>query len=125
MKCERSRVDPSFARYPALPVVVCRGYVRTRRRVSYGPRRPATAVAVPLASVTMTELIVPLITLTFLEIVLGVDNVIFISILSAKLPKEQQKKARRIGLIAAMLMRLGAALVDRLDFAADGAAVHG
>jgi predicted tellurium resistance membrane protein TerC len=54
----------------------------------------------------MTDLIVPLITLTILEVVLGVDNVIFISILSSKLPKEQQKKARRIGLMAAMLMRL-------------------
>ena len=41
-----------------------------------------------------------------LEVVLGVDNVIFISILSGKLPKEQQRKARRVGLIAAMLMRL-------------------
>jgi predicted tellurium resistance membrane protein TerC len=54
----------------------------------------------------MTELLVALITLTVLEIVLGVDNVIFISILSAKLPPAQQKKARRVGLIAAMAMRL-------------------
>ncbi len=54
----------------------------------------------------MTDLIVPLITLTVLEIVLGVDNVIFISILSAKLPQEQQKRARRVGLIAAMGMRI-------------------
>ena len=53
------------------------------------------------------ELAIALITLTFLEIVLGVDNVIFISILSGKLPKEQQRRARRVGLIAAMLMRLG------------------
>jgi predicted tellurium resistance membrane protein TerC len=54
----------------------------------------------------MTELIIALVTLTFLEIVLGVDNVIFISILSGKLPKSQQRRARRVGLIAAMLMRL-------------------
>jgi len=54
----------------------------------------------------MTELIVALVTLTFLEIVLGVDNVIFISILSSKLRKEQQKQARRVGLIAAMAMRI-------------------
>ncbi len=54
----------------------------------------------------MTELLTALITLTFLEIVLGVDNVIFISILSAKLRKEEQRKARRVGLVAAMLMRL-------------------
>jgi predicted tellurium resistance membrane protein TerC len=45
-------------------------------------------------------------TLTFLEIVLGVDNVIFISILSSKLPKAQQSKARRVGLAAAMVMRI-------------------
>jgi predicted tellurium resistance membrane protein TerC len=54
----------------------------------------------------MSELLIALVTLTFLEIVLGVDNVIFISILSAKLPKEQQKRARRVGLIAAMVMRI-------------------
>ena len=53
------------------------------------------------------EVLIALVTLTFLEIVLGVDNVIFISILSGKLPKEQQKRARRFGLMAAMLMRLG------------------
>jgi len=47
-----------------------------------------------------------LITLTFLEIVLGVDNVIFISILSGKLPADQQLRARRTGLLAAMGMRI-------------------
>lgn len=47
-----------------------------------------------------------LITLTILEIVLGVDNVIFISILSSKLPESQQGKARRMGLLAAMGMRV-------------------
>src|SRR6201987_2701620 len=50
--------------------------------------------------------LVALITLTFLEIVLGVDNVIFISILSSKLPESQQGPARRIGLLAAMGMRI-------------------
>jgi|SRR5579872_753609 predicted tellurium resistance membrane protein TerC len=47
-----------------------------------------------------------LVTLTFLEIVLGVDNVIFISILSGKLPAHDQPRARRTGLIAAMAMRI-------------------
>jgi predicted tellurium resistance membrane protein TerC len=47
-----------------------------------------------------------LITLTFLEIVLGVDNVIFISILSSKLPGPQQGPARRMGLLAAMGTRI-------------------
>jgi len=45
-------------------------------------------------------------TLTFLEIILGVDNVIFISILSSKLPAGDQRKARRAGLAAAMVMRI-------------------
>jgi len=49
---------------------------------------------------------IALITLTFLEIVLGVDNVIFISILSSNLPQSQQGPARRIGLLAAMGMRI-------------------
>jgi predicted tellurium resistance membrane protein TerC len=48
-----------------------------------------------------------LFTLTFLEIILGVDNVIFISILSGKLPAGDQLRARRTGLIAAMVMRIG------------------
>jgi predicted tellurium resistance membrane protein TerC len=54
----------------------------------------------------MTEFLAALITLTVLEVVLGVDNVIFISILSGKLPKSEQKRARRVGLLAAMLMRI-------------------
>jgi predicted tellurium resistance membrane protein TerC len=45
-------------------------------------------------------------TLTVLEIVLGIDNVIFISILAGKLPREQQGRARYIGLLLAMLMRI-------------------
>ncbi len=49
---------------------------------------------------------VALLTLTILEIVLGVDNIIFISILAGKLPAAQQNKARRIGLLAAMGMRI-------------------
>jgi predicted tellurium resistance membrane protein TerC len=45
-------------------------------------------------------------TLTFLEIVLGVDNIIFISILSGKLPPAQQPNARRLGLLGAMVTRV-------------------
>ena len=45
-------------------------------------------------------------TLAALEIVLGIDNVIFISILAGKLPREKQDKARRIGLLLAMFMRI-------------------
>ena len=46
-------------------------------------------------------------TLTALEIVLGVDNIIFISILCGRLPENERAKARRIGLVLAMLTRLG------------------
>ena len=46
-------------------------------------------------------------TLTALEIVLGVDNIIFISILCGRLPENQRAKARNIGLIFAMLTRIG------------------
>jgi predicted tellurium resistance membrane protein TerC len=53
-----------------------------------------------------SEGLLALVTLTFLEIVLGVDNVIFISILSGKLRHEEQARARRTGLIAAMMMRI-------------------
>jgi predicted tellurium resistance membrane protein TerC len=52
------------------------------------------------------ELVVAFLTLSVLEIVLGIDNVIFISILAAKLPKEQQAKARFVGLALAMITRL-------------------
>jgi len=50
--------------------------------------------------------LIALATLTFLEIVLGVDNIIFISILSGKLPIGQQVRARRLGLLGAMVMRV-------------------
>jgi predicted tellurium resistance membrane protein TerC len=52
------------------------------------------------------EIWVSLLTLTALEIVLGVDNVIFISILAGKLPKEQQAKARQLGLLFALVTRI-------------------
>jgi predicted tellurium resistance membrane protein TerC len=50
-------------------------------------------------------------TLTALELVLGIDNIIFISILVDKLPKERREFARRIGLFMAMFMRIGLLLV--------------
>ncbi|MDO4225597.1 MAG: TerC family protein [Bergeyella zoohelcum] len=49
---------------------------------------------------------ISLLTLTFLEIVLGVDNIIFISIISDKLPKEKQRFARNLGLTFAMIFRV-------------------
>lgn len=55
---------------------------------------------------TNPDVWVALLTLTALEIVLGIDNVIFISILADKLPPEQRKRARLLGLSLAMFMRI-------------------
>ena len=52
------------------------------------------------------EVWIALLTLTSLEIVLGIDNIVFISILAAKLPADQQDRARKVGLGLAMLMRI-------------------
>src|SRR6201987_2976880 len=62
--------------------------------------------AITMNSLFTSSGLVALSTLTFLEIVLGVDNVIFISILASKLPKPQEALARRVGLVAAMGMRI-------------------
>ncbi len=53
-----------------------------------------------------SETWISLLTLTFLEIVLGIDNIIFISIVSDRLPLENQSKARTIGLVLAILIRV-------------------
>ncbi|MBL7936496.1 MAG: TerC family protein [Bacteroidia bacterium] len=53
-----------------------------------------------------SEIIISLITLIFLEIILGIDNIIFISLLTDKLPSENRKKARLIGLSLALVLRL-------------------
>lgn len=50
---------------------------------------------------------IALLTLSFLEIVLGIDNIVFLSIISSKLPAKEQPKARTVGLILAMLFRIG------------------
>ncbi|MGB3018651.1 MAG: TerC family protein [Ignavibacteria bacterium] len=55
---------------------------------------------------TQPETYVSLLTLTFLEIVLGIDNIIFISILTGKLPAESREKARIIGLSVALIFRI-------------------
>src|SRR4051794_7456873 len=52
------------------------------------------------------EEIIALLTLILLEVVLGIDNIIFISIVTGRLPIHQQKKGRQIGLLLAMVMRL-------------------
>jgi predicted tellurium resistance membrane protein TerC len=59
-----------------------------------------------LELLTQPEIYVSLLTLAAMEIVLGIDNLVFISILCAKLPAAQQSLARRIGLALALVMRL-------------------
>jgi predicted tellurium resistance membrane protein TerC len=63
---------------------------------------------ITLAEINFTDpgVITALLTLTVLEIILGVDNIIFISIVSNKLPAEQQPRARVIGLLLAMVFRI-------------------
>ena len=56
--------------------------------------------------ITDPQIWISLVTLTLLEIVLGIDNIIFISILSGKLPASQQMKARRVGLALALITRI-------------------
>jgi predicted tellurium resistance membrane protein TerC len=53
------------------------------------------------------ELAIALLALTVMEIVLGIDNIVFITIVSAKLPRSQQPLARRLGLALALVTRLG------------------
>jgi predicted tellurium resistance membrane protein TerC len=61
---------------------------------------------VRVAELFTSENLIALLTLSALEIVLGIDNIVFISILVAKLPAHQQANARRIGLLLAMGMRI-------------------
>ena len=56
---------------------------------------------------TETDTWVSLLTLTAMEVVLGIDNIVFISILTGKLPPKQQPLARRLGLSLALIFRLG------------------
>ncbi|MFN3785068.1 MAG: TerC family protein [Spirosomataceae bacterium] len=53
-----------------------------------------------------TAALTSVLTLTLLEVVLGIDNIIFISIIAGKLPNAEQKKARNIGLMLAMALRV-------------------
>ncbi|MDJ1504079.1 TerC family protein [Xanthocytophaga agilis] len=59
-----------------------------------------------MESLFTTQAIISMFTLTLLEIVLGIDNIIFVSIISNKLPRAKQAKARNIGLILAVVIRI-------------------
>jgi len=60
-----------------------------------------------MENIFTAEGLLALLTLTFLEIVLGVDNIIFISIVTNKLPADQQRRGRNVGLLLALLFRVG------------------
>ncbi|MCI0700875.1 MAG: TerC family protein [Planctomycetia bacterium] len=57
-------------------------------------------------SLSLMAILLGLLTLTAMEIILGIDNIIFLAVIAGKLPKEQQPKARKIGLLAALGTRL-------------------
>jgi predicted tellurium resistance membrane protein TerC len=59
-----------------------------------------------MTDVFTVENLISLVSLTVMEIVLGIDNIVFLAILSQRLPAERQKKARRLGLSLALVMRL-------------------
>jgi predicted tellurium resistance membrane protein TerC len=59
-----------------------------------------------MESLFTIDALIALSTLTFLEIVLGIDNIIFISLVSGKLPAEQQGKAQKLGLFLALILRI-------------------
>ncbi|PQO45608.1 TerC family protein [Blastopirellula marina] len=54
----------------------------------------------------MWEALIAVVALSAMEIVLGIDNIVFIAIVSARLPVEQRPNARRMGLLAALVMRI-------------------
>ena len=66
----------------------------------------AAAGGQPITSFLSAQALVALVTLTILEVVLGIDNIIFISVLADRLPGEQQNKARMVGLLLAMILRV-------------------
>lgn len=72
-----------------------------RRRVCHTADMPDV-----IAQYLTVDALIALLTLTTLEIVLGVDNVVFIAILSGKLPENRQSRARVLGLLLAMVQRI-------------------
>src|SRR5688572_11335163 len=77
-----------------------------RSQLSWPERRIGVIVEILIALLTDPQSWIAFFTLLSLELVLGVDNVIFISILASRLPREQQANARRIGLAMAVISRI-------------------
>ena len=93
-----------------------------RRPACRGPRswplrrRPTSLAAA--GELFSLESLISLLTLISLEVVLGIDNVIFIAILAGRLPRDEQARARRLGIgmavISRILLLLGITWVMRL-----------
>src|SRR6056297_135359 len=66
----------------------------------------ASAVEISSAGLWSVESAIALLTLTMMEIVLGIDNIVFIAIITSRLPEAKQSAARRLGLLLAMGMRI-------------------
>src|SRR5687768_17268221 len=77
-------------------------------RCARDARRVASEIEPPTMFdwITTAEGWIALLTLTALEIVLGIDNIVFISILAGKLPPEKRERARKVGLMLAMVIRI-------------------
>jgi predicted tellurium resistance membrane protein TerC len=88
----------------ATPVLLATGLLAAA--ATTGPAGDGHGGAGAITSLWSAQAAIALVTLTILEIVLGIDNIIFISVLADKLPKEQQNKARLVGLSLAMIMRI-------------------
>ena len=71
----------------------------------------ASAVEISGESLFSTSALLALVTLTLMEIVLGIDNIVFIAIITGRLPPDQRSKARRIGLLLAMGMRIALLMI--------------
>jgi predicted tellurium resistance membrane protein TerC len=69
--------------------------------------RPASRDRAAVEVLLNPEVWIAFLTLTALEIVLGIDNIVFISILTSRLPREQQRRGRIVGLSLAMVLRIG------------------
>ena len=66
----------------------------------------ATMIAIDTTSLFSGDAILALLALTLMEIVLGIDNIVFIAIITGRLPQDQRSFARRVGLFLAMIMRI-------------------
>ena len=91
---------------PLLPELVVTQTDGTVATVPFAELRELTILRPPV-DLSLVAAILGLLTLTVMEIVLGIDNIIFLAILAGKLPPQQQPAARRIGLAAALVTRLG------------------